>query len=527
MISVIIPAYNSAKTLPACLRALSCQTHTPDEIIVVDDGSTDDTVKLARQMGARVLQQAHQGPAAARNLGARQAQGELLLFTDSDCEPLPDWIERLSVPFNDAQVVGAKGTYRCQQAGLVPRLVQQEYESKYTRMLGLDSIDFIDTYSAAYRKDIFLQNGGFDPAFPVPSVEDQEFSFRLARKGYRLVFAPLASVYHGHDQDLGEYLRRKYGIGYWKAFMLRWLPEKAFSDSHTLPSQRWQILLLAITILLAGLGRFWRPAFWLSLFSVLIFFATAIPFLFQVIRNDRSLLWAAPGILLARAIALGLGLLAGFLFAPAKQNRSPGGLHIIERFIKRLMDILIGFIGLILSLPILALAIIAIRMDSPGPVFFVQKRCGENGKPFRIVKLRTMQNGAEDQVQQVLEKNILKGPVFKIIDAPRTTRVGKFLRRWSIDELPQLWNVLLGDMSLVGPRPEEIWVVEQYNDHQRQRLIVKPGLTGPMQVYGRSNLDFDARLALELDYIQHYSLVKDIRILWRTIPVVISGKGAY
>jgi lipopolysaccharide/colanic/teichoic acid biosynthesis glycosyltransferase/glycosyltransferase involved in cell wall biosynthesis len=527
MISVIIPAFNSARTLPACLQALGCQTHPADEIIVVDDGSADDTLELARQMGARVLQQAHQGPAAARNLGAQQAQGDLLLFTDSDCEPLPDWVDQLISPFGDALVVGAKGTYRCREGGLVARLVQQEYESKYARMLGLDTIDFIDTYSAAYRKDVFLQNGGFDPAFPVPSVEDQEFSFRLARKGYRLVFAPLASVYHCHDQDLGEYLRRKFGIGYWKAFMLRWLPEKAFSDSHTLPSQRWQILLLGSAIGLACLGWFWRPAFWFSLLSVLIFFATTIPFLSQITRNDRSLLWAAPGILLARAMALGLGLLVGFLFAPARQSRSPGGLHIVERFIKRLMDVIFGFLGLILSSPILALAMIAIRVDSPGPVFFVQTRCGENGKPFRIVKLRTMQNGAEEQVQQVIARNMLKGPVFKIIDDPRTTRVGKFLRRWSIDELPQFWNVLLGDMSLVGPRPEEAWVVEQYNDQQRQRLIVKPGLTGPMQVYGRSDLDFDARLALDLDYIQHYSLVKDIRILCRTIPVVISGKGAY
>jgi lipopolysaccharide/colanic/teichoic acid biosynthesis glycosyltransferase/GT2 family glycosyltransferase len=527
MISVIIPAYNSTRTLPACLKALMHQTKAPDEIIVVDDGSSDGTVEFARQAGVRVIQQVHQGPAAARNLGVQQAHGDLILFTDSDCEPDGGWVERMSAPFHDPAVVGAKGVYRTRQPDLAPRFVQQEYESKYVRMARQPNIDFIDTYSAAYRRDIFLENEGFDPAFPAPSVEDQEFSFRLARKGYRLVYAPQAIVYHQHDSDLSEYFRRKYFIGYWKAFMLRWLPEKTFNDSHTLPSQRWQILLLGLVVASLGLSLFWKPGLWLALAWFIFFYASAFSFLTQIWKKDRPVLWAAPGLLLCRALALGMGLTVGFLFPPKTHRRVSAGLILGQRAFKRLLDIVATLVGLVIAFPILVVAGVAIKITSPGPIFFFQPRCGENGRPFKIVKLRTMVVGAEQKLEQVMKQNQLKGPAFKIPDDPRVTRVGRFLRRWSLDELPQLWNVLRGEMSLVGPRPEETWVVAQYNDHQRQRLLLKPGLTGPMQVYGRGDLDLDARLALELDYIQHYSLWKDVQILLRTIPAIISGEGAY
>ena len=166
-------------------------------------------------------------------------------------------------------------------------------------------------------------------------------------------------------------------------------------------------------------------------------------------------------------------------------------------------------------------------MDSPGPVLFSQERIGLKGKPFLIFKLRTMVVGAERQVDQVLATNPLHGPVFKIPEDPRVTKVGQILRRWSLDEVPQIWNVFRGEMSLVGPRPEESWVVERYNDRQRLRLAIKPGLTGPMQVSGRGDLDMESRLRLELDYIENYSILKDLEILIKSFPAVISGKGAY
>jgi lipopolysaccharide/colanic/teichoic acid biosynthesis glycosyltransferase len=188
-------------------------------------------------------------------------------------------------------------------------------------------------------------------------------------------------------------------------------------------------------------------------------------------------------------------------------------------------DILGAGIGLILSSPLMALAMLAIRLGSPGPVIFKQSRAGEFGKAFVIYKLRSMVDGAEGMVPEMTALSQLKGPVFKIPNDPRVTRVGRILRRWSLDELPQFWNVLKGDMSLVGPRPEVLRIVEQYNDEQRQRLMVKPGLTGPVQVNGRDELDFDQRFQLELEYLRHYTLLKDIRILFKTFRAIVTGEG--
>jgi lipopolysaccharide/colanic/teichoic acid biosynthesis glycosyltransferase len=198
-----------------------------------------------------------------------------------------------------------------------------------------------------------------------------------------------------------------------------------------------------------------------------------------------------------------------------------------QRLLKRLMDLVGATVGLILTAP-LALAIaVAIKLDSPGPVLYAQDRVGTNGRTFRLLKFRTMVQGADKQLGELIDLNSLAEPVFKLKDDPRVTGVGNRLRRTSLDELPQLLNVLRGEMSLVGPRPEEVWLVKLYNDRQRRRLAVKPGMTGPMQVNGRGDLTFAQRLELELDYIEHYSLRRDIAILLKTIPVVLKGSGAY
>ncbi len=524
-VSVVVPAYNAAATLPACLRALRQQTHMPDEIIVVDDGSTDTTPDIAKGHGVGLLStRGKSGPAIARNLGALSARSDIVAFTDADCEPAPDWLEELIRPFNaiDGQrssVVGVKGAYLTRQHALVARFVQQEYAHKYQRMARLKQIDFIDTYSAAYRSDIFRDNGGFETAFPVPSVEDQEFSFRLARKGYRMVFAPLARVYHQHDASMAEYITRKFGIGYWKAFMLRWLPEKAFSDTHTPASQRWQIACLGATLLFCVCGFVWPVAWTLAMVCLVIGFATSIPLLMQIARNDPAVVFIAPCVVLIRAMALAGGLIIGVIVPPRKQHSHKGELSLPERVVKRCIDVTVALTGAILAMPAIALAAVAIKLDSPGPVFYRQERAGEFGKPFYMYKLRSMIIGA-DRTDSGVD---VPKPVFD----PRVTRVGRILRRWSLDELPQFWNVLRGEMSIVGPRPERLDIVATYNDRQRKRLQMKPGITGPMQISGRGNLDLDTRVTLELGYMEHYSLWQDISILLHTIRAVITGIGAY
>ncbi len=541
--SVIVPVYNGAAVITRCLDALGAQSCPPGsyEIVVVDDGSVDataETVEAWRSRHAgqrcRLVRQANAGPAAARNRGAQEAAAALLLFTDADCAPLPDWIERMVAAFAQTETAGAKGAYLSDQRGLVPRFVQAEYEDRYDRMAGQEQIDFIDTYSAGYRRSIFLENGGFDPIFTTASVEDQEFSFRLAQKGYRLIFAPEARVKHLHDANAAEYARRKYCIGYWKALLTRWHPERLVQDSHTPPALKLQIVLCAAFLALAALSLAaagipaLRWAWGAAALVALFFAATGLPFIVKLARRDAALALIGPPMLFVRALALGAGYAAGSIhFAGtlpgARQPVIPGW----KRVVKRGMDIAGALIGLAVSLPAMALAAVAIKLDSPGPVFYRQVRVGENGRPFRIIKLRSMAAGAEQQLAELVNLTDLPEPAFKLHSDPRVTRVGRVLRRISLDEAPQFINVLAGEMSLVGPRPEEERIVALYADAQRRRLAVKPGMTGPMQIRGRGNLTFAERIRLELEYIDQYSLRRDIAIILKTIPAIVRGDGAF
>ena len=195
--------------------------------------------------------------------------------------------------------------------------------------------------------------------------------------------------------------------------------------------------------------------------------------------------------------------------------------------IKRTFDIVASSVGLIVTAPLFPLIALAIRLDSRGPVFFSQTRAGLDGRPFAMHKFRTMVADAEERLADVIRLDDLRDPVFKLSDDPRVTRAGRVLRRLSLDELPQLWNVLRGEMSIVGPRPEQVELVERYRPEHRFRLSVKPGITGPMQVFGRGDLSFHERLAVELDYIENLSLARDLRIIAETVPVALRGSGAY
>jgi exopolysaccharide biosynthesis polyprenyl glycosylphosphotransferase len=197
-----------------------------------------------------------------------------------------------------------------------------------------------------------------------------------------------------------------------------------------------------------------------------------------------------------------------------------------RRTAMRVFDLLVSCVGLLLTAPIVAGAAIAIRLESPGPVFYHQRRVGLNGHVFDIIKLRTMYDGADQLRDQLLEQNESDGPLFKIRTDPRITRVGRVLRKFSIDEIPQFWNVVRGEMSVVGPRPALPSEVEQWSPDVHERLQVLPGITGMWQVSGRSDTTFEEYKRLDMYYVDNWSLAHDIRIVLKTIWVVALGRGA-
>lgn len=192
----------------------------------------------------------------------------------------------------------------------------------------------------------------------------------------------------------------------------------------------------------------------------------------------------------------------------------------------RICDIIASLFLIGLFAPLLLLIAISIRLDSPGPILYRQTRCGLNGRRFTVYKFRSMVQDAEERKKDLIHFNLMKGPVFKIKNDPRITRVGRILRRLSLDELPQLFNVLRGDMGFVGPRPPLPEEVKQYEGWQRRRLSMKPGITGLWQVSGRNQIDFQDWVKLDLEYIDNWSLWLDFKIILKTIPAVLSGKGA-
>jgi len=202
-------------------------------------------------------------------------------------------------------------------------------------------------------------------------------------------------------------------------------------------------------------------------------------------------------------------------------------LHGADLLEKRTMDIAISFIGIILFLPLFIILSIIIKLSDGGSVFYISKRYGKKGEFFNLYKFRTMKVNADSMIEILIDKNEKDGPIFKIKNDPRISKIGRFLRKYSLDELPQLWNVFKGEMSIVGPRPLPLGQVENYDFNQLKRLTIKPGLTGLWQIGGRSDTTFQELINYDIKYISNWSLWLDIYIMWKTIPVVLTGKGAY
>ncbi|MDZ5583434.1 sugar transferase [Enterococcus cecorum] len=197
---------------------------------------------------------------------------------------------------------------------------------------------------------------------------------------------------------------------------------------------------------------------------------------------------------------------------------------------KRLIDIVGSVIGVVLTIPFIFVVGLAIKLESKSlkaKVFFVQERVGKDGKTFKMIKFRSMQEDAEEQLKNLLHKNEIKGAMFKMKNDPRVTKVGKFIRKTSIDELPQFFNVLVGNMSLVGPRPPLMREVVQYSAKDKARLLVKPGITGLWQATVRNDSDFDVMVRLDIQYIRKLSFKMDMKILFKTVSVIFHPNGAY
>lgn len=330
--TVVIPARDSEASVGVCVRNIAGQVDAQGRgvrVLVVDDGSLDATASAAEAAGAEVIRAAGDGPARARNLGVSQATTPLIIFTDADCAPREGFVQALVEPFSNPDVAGTKGAYETEQRSLVARFVQQEYEERYARMARRESIDFIDTYAAAYRRAVLEEVGGFDERYRSPSTEDQELSFRVAATGRRMVFVPQARVGHLHADGLWAYARKKAKIGTYKVATLRRHPGKAVSDSHTPVTLKLQLLLAPLVylgLLAAGLsailaatdsaalpGWLHPLAHWGSwgLVPAGLFLITALPLWARTLRGDLPVGLVAPGLILLRATALGIGVTAG------------------------------------------------------------------------------------------------------------------------------------------------------------------------------------------------------------------------
>ncbi|RJP80613.1 MAG: exopolysaccharide biosynthesis polyprenyl glycosylphosphotransferase [Candidatus Zixiibacteriota bacterium] len=770
MISVIIPAYNAERTLPYTLRALQNQTVPRElyEVIVVDDASTDGTAAVAREFGVKYRLQNKEGPAAARNLGVRVARGDLILFTDSDCIPREDWIEKMVKPFEDPQVAGVSGRYLTRQKEFCARFVQLEFEERFQVLEGFDSIDLVASFSAAFRRSVFEDVGGFDAHYPLANNEDVELSYKIASRGYRMVFANDAIVYHRHPATWKKYFSIKFSRAFWRILVYKKFPAKILRDTYTPQSLKFQIIF-SYLVLLSLAGFFFGLGWGLATAggALALFVASCVPFVRRTYRFDRQMALAAPLVLFFKSLIFGYGVFLGLIIGSERDTIFPAVLALSDAFmaaaalalgfwvrslwydtplifskpveyfvpmilvfplivtlvfrqmglyrvkvcqsklndmalflrafavvalvvmagmfllkvdysrillaavflsamplvglarmalkslhermmakginatrvlivgsgetaqmllekthsfpalgyyvvgfvaevgigkrylgkeilgssrdilkivddyqidevifarpnlsrekvldlivqlekadvsikmvsdlydivtsqtvidgiadipmveihkqkfgrvqsaIKEVLDYLLASLLLLISLPLWVTIAVLIRLGSAGPVLIRDDRIGRKGAPLRIFKFRTLYRQPESGEAPPAGWN-----------DPRVTRFGRFLRRTSLDEWPQLLNILRGEMSLVGPRPELPGIVANYKEWQKLRLEVKPGITGLWQIMGRKDLFLHQNLEYDFYYIKNRSLLLDLSILLRTIPAMVFG----
>lgn len=296
LISIIVPTYNAEKTIGKTIKALLKQNYPKKnyEIIIVDDGSTDKTVEVVSKLPVKLIKLKHKGPANARNTGAKNSRGNIILFTDADCIPDKNWIKNMIAPFKNKEVVGVSGTYKTlNKDSLIARFLGYEIEYRHEKMKKKKYIDFIGTFSAAYKKSVFLKEGGFDTSFSMSSGEDPELSYRISKK-HKLIFQPSAFVWHPHPDTLLKFLRQKFWRIYWRFLMYRKHKKKMLGDSYTstesMISMGFQILSIGIIgLILIFSFLIHIPYYFLILFIFLSIFVPNIKFIVWVFKRDKTI----------------------------------------------------------------------------------------------------------------------------------------------------------------------------------------------------------------------------------------------
>lgn len=314
-VSIIIPTFNCGGRLGSALKALKDQDFEGNYEIIISDGtakgpSTDNTRKVAKKFKVRAVD-ALGGPAKARNSGANASSGRILIFTDDDCVPVKSFIKEMIKPIR-GDVVGVQGRYRIlNKDKMIARFVQYEIEGRYERTKNYRYIDFIGTYAAAYKRDVFAKLGGFDESFSKASGEDPEFSFRVDKAGYKMVFNPKAIVYHKHPDTLKKYLKMNYGRGYWGRLLYKKHPDKRRGQSY---NSVFFFLQIALTGIFGLLSLIFIPFNLLySLFFLILMFAITIPSTMNLVRFELKFLFLGPILITLKNLAIDWGILNGIL----------------------------------------------------------------------------------------------------------------------------------------------------------------------------------------------------------------------
>jgi cellulose synthase/poly-beta-1,6-N-acetylglucosamine synthase-like glycosyltransferase len=311
-VSVIIPAYNNQLTIEETLQSIKNQNYQGSmEIIVVDDGSSDRTPEIAQRYTSKVIRQTNKGPGVARNRGAREAVGEILVFTDSDCVLSPQFISELVRPLQDSSIAGSQGRYKCNDKALISRFVQYEYEERARRQARVDNVYWIATHSACYRRDVFLEVGGFyEDSFS--GGEDLDLSQRMTEKGFKMVFNPEAVVYHHHPSTLGKYIISKFARAYWMVRLYQRFPDRIIHDPITPALRKLMMVFMVCGVISIGLAIIWSSLLYLSVFCWVLIFLSTLPFTIRILFKDPVVAIIAPEMMLLRTAVFIAGFAAGY-----------------------------------------------------------------------------------------------------------------------------------------------------------------------------------------------------------------------